>query len=108
MSDLILPFQKPTMTENTEYVKDDTQLAMDTNHYLKRSGEAAMPHDHFYVGSAAFHIYKHKNMQDSFAFICATPIGAASEGMCDVGWKRLRSALMRSFGRAEPRSTIKK
>lgn len=101
MSNLILP--RPVVTEDTKIIKDDDQLAMDTNHHLKRALDVACPQGYFPVGVGAFLMYKSKVVNDDYAFVCATPIGGASEGMCDIGWKRLRSALMRTFGRSEPR-----
>lgn len=101
MNNLILP--KPEVTENTTVIQDSEQMALDVNHYIKRSGDAGAVPGYFYVGSACFHMYKSKIVADDYNFMCATPIGAASEGMCDIGWKRLRSALMRTFGRAEPK-----
>lgn len=91
-------FTEETTTLTAEDPKTKGAYAL-----LRQSGDVAKPSGFEYVGSAAFHMYKSETIVGEYVFMSVTPVGDATEGMCDVAWKRLRDALMNKFQRAAPR-----
>lgn len=73
---------------------------------VKKAGELVAPPGTSYIGSACFHIYGHQT-GEAWSFVSQPLTGTAPEHVADYGWKELRKALMRFYGRPEPRTNTK-
>ena len=93
------------VSTEVEILKQGDERVERTNHWLRRAGEACTPAGYEYIGSAAVHYYKNRFQERNFSTACQTLVSNVEEGFCDVGWKKLREALMSAFGREEKKRT---
>lgn len=60
-----------------------------------------------YTGAASVFYYTHPSLtegSEQFSYACLVDVKQASEQVCDIGWKGLRTALMKCFGREVPKT----
>lgn len=94
----------PKTIESMEVIDQEDSRSQEAYALLRRSGDKCKPLGMEYVGSAAFHMYKDKHdglLPPSYVFVTLSPIGEATEGMCIMGFKRLKSRIYQFFGRKE-------
>ena len=98
-------------TGNTATVTEETRStrSLEAQHgqrLMAQAGELYCPLGFRYLGSAAVHYYSKEidgGENPSFVHVCQTNVSKVNENHADLGWKALQAALMRSYGRAEPR-----
>lgn len=73
---------------------------------VRQAGEVVAPLGTNYLGTACVHFYSHQ-VGESWSFVCQPLAGKTPEHVADYGWKELRKALMRFYGRPEPRTNTK-
>lgn len=75
---------------------------------LKKAGKGCCPiGDAKYLGSAAIHYYSRETLPSSpeFFVVCQTAdMKGVVENHADLGYRQLKTALMKVFGRKEPRT----
>lgn len=78
-----------------------------TKDLMEKAGQFHCPDGAAYLGSAVIHYYARQGLgaNDKEYFVtCQTDVSRVSEGHADIGWKQLKSAFLKSFGRSEPKS----
>lgn len=75
------------------------------NGLLERAGEKIRPYGCRYVGSAAIHYYVESESETKpvFQTVSQTLVSKVDEHLADFGWKELKNALMKAYGRTIPR-----
>lgn len=69
------------------------------------AGQLLCPIDFEYAGSATVFYYKKDGLQGpDFVTACSTDVKKVEEQFADLGWKNLKAALMKAYGRAEPKT----
>lgn len=96
---------KAEISRETRSAQADAQIER-ANHKIREAGKELAPFGCHYLGSACFHVYR-DDVGNAWRFACQPLIGQAPEEAADFGWKELRKALMRFFGRPEPRTNSK-
>lgn len=92
-----------------EIIEEERNPHSDSAHHaqslMEKAGEIYRPFNHKYLGSATIHFYSDESnlTNPQHAVICQTHIKKVSEHHADFGWKQLKSAFMKTFGRAEPK-----
>lgn len=94
--------------EITEEEKSVTsERAIHAQSLLKQAGELFAPDGAKYLGSATIHYYSKEAVASNPQFFCGCQVNLTMdvvEQHADLGHRQLKSALMRSFGRAEPKT----
>jgi hypothetical protein len=91
--------------EVTEEDRDTTtEEAKHVKKLVARAGKMLCPMGSEYLGSGAVHYYSKAGVSGPQYFIaCQTDINKVVEGHADMGWKQLKSAFMKAYGRTEPK-----
>jgi hypothetical protein len=94
-----------------EVVEEDRNANDEMAHYsrdlMRKAGAFHAPIGTDYLGSAVVHYYTKQGLNEStkeFFAVCQTDVTRVSEGHGDIGWKQLKAALMKSYGRSEPKT----
>ena len=88
-----------------EFKSAQTLEAKYAKELLMKAGIVHQPDETKYLGSCAIHYYKKDGLAGipQYFVACQTDVAEVSEGHADIGWKQLRSAMMKSYGREEPK-----
>lgn len=98
--DIVKPFLKNKADISRTDI-DDHPMCSNAQSNLKLSGLAIAPFGMVYHGSAVVHYYKKSGTND-FAFATQlVGLQTIEEGQADVGWKELKKALMKAYGRED-------
>lgn len=73
---------------------------------IKRAAELHLPLGATYVGSAVVHYYEKETLtgQPQYFVACHCDVKKVVEQHADLGWKQLKSSLMRAYGRNDPKT----
>lgn len=94
--------QRATVEEEDRDVA--APIAIHTKNLVAQAGAMQTPTGAEYLGSAVVHYYSKKELfADNFFVACQVDVKKVAEGHADVGWKQLKSAFMKAYGRAEPK-----
>lgn len=98
-------------TGNKAEVTEETRNAQSLDAQYARSlvaqaGKMFTPLGSIYLGSACVHYYESAPtmMNRQYFTACQTDVSVVEEQHADLGWKNLKSALMKAFGRKEPKT----
>lgn len=93
------------LEEERETNSQEAQYAMVL---IKEAGRLFKPIGADYIGSAVIHYYSHEVLPShpQFFVACQTAMGDVAEQHADLGWKQLKSALMKVYGRKEPKTRM--
>lgn len=102
-------------TGNTAMVTEEekstrTLPAQAAQRHMAQAGEVFCPFGFTYMGSATVHYYSKVidgGENPEFSHACQVNLGNTIEGHADLGWKSLQAALMKAYGREEPRTNKK-
>jgi hypothetical protein len=93
------------------FEEDKSTKSVDAVHakeLLNRAGTLHKPLGAKYLGYAIVHYYETENAlmpsQKTYFVACHTDVAKVNEGHADIGWKQLKSALMKSYGRDDPKT----
>lgn len=73
---------------------------------IGQAGKLMAPIGIDHIGSATVHYYAKKidsGEAPVYVVVCQTDVRRVNEGHADLGWKSLKNALMKAFGRPEPK-----
>lgn len=72
---------------------------------MLQAGKLFEPLGSRYLGSATVHFYEKPTLSGAdIFFACQCNVEKVAENIADLGWKSLRSALMKACGRKEPKA----
>lgn len=93
-----------------EVIEEDREVESERARYsmdlVQRAGEVFKPVGADYLGTAVIHYYslEHLATNPQFFVACQTALKNVAEHHADLGWKQLQSALMKVYGRKEPKT----
>lgn len=97
-------------TGNTAEVTEEfrpaqTELSQHGRDLVRKAGELHCPTGAKLIGAAAVFYYSDQSfvLRPQFFSACQTDVGDVVENHADLGWKALQSALMKSYGRNDPK-----
>lgn len=97
-----------TKAEVSEVDRDPNNTSAHyTRDLMRKAGDFQAPIGSKYLGSAVVHYYSKDGMDEeskSYFSVCQCDVRKVDEGHADMGWKMLKSALMKAYGRSEPSS----
>ena len=72
---------------------------------VERAGKMFTPEGAKYLGSATIHYYSKEQIASnpSYFHLCQVHIGPVVEQHADLGWKELKSVMMKTYGRNDPK-----
>lgn len=85
----------------------NTEMGQHAKGLIRQAGVLYRPLGSEYLGSAVVHFYKNEPLPSHPTYFVLTHVtldGAVSEHHANVGYQQLKSALMKSFGRKEPKT----
>lgn len=93
--------KKREVAVHDEFVRpQDDPKAEHANHLIRSAGDSLRRGGYRYLGSGVVHYYDSLLAPNEFIAIKQTPgLERVPEGFADVGWKQLRSVMMRVYGR---------
>lgn len=82
------------------------------NDLVKKAGKIVTPRGCEYLGSAVVHYFRQPSKDSplaieqnhEYAVVTQVLVKKVSEGFADIGWKQLKTDLMKAFGRTPPRT----
>jgi hypothetical protein len=84
-----------------------TEESLQAKTLLRNAARLHQPLGSDYLGSAVVHYFSKPGLMESdktYFFVCGTSVTEIEEGVADLGWKTLRTALMKAYGREEPKT----
>lgn len=94
---------RATVTEET--INAHSFEAKHAQELIGKAGKFMAPLNAHYMGSAVVHYYQVDQIDGmDQLFLCQCNVKEITEVVADLGWKQLRSALMKALGRAEPKT----
>lgn len=89
--------------EDRETQSEDARHAMAL---INSAGDVFKPIGSKHLGTAVIHYYSmgEDGLEPKYFVVCQTSVGNVTEHHADLGWKQLRSSLMKAYGRSEPKT----